>query len=144
MGLLLKSSGKRMFQTLALWLGLVALTIQGLAPLCIAGAAGTAGAAGVNSIVICTVRGYKTVQLDADGNPLPDAPASDHGNSTCFLGLGCHMGLGFAAPVVAQVVVPAGLEREPLRLASAVAPYRPAHSSYVTRAPPHLSYLLTV
>lgn len=143
MGLLLTSSGKRAFQTLALWLGLVALTIQGLVPLCVAGAVGASGTAGGHSIVICTVHGYQTIQLDSGGNPVPGAPASDHGNSTCFLCLGCHMGLGFTAPVLAQFFAPIVVKREMPEFASAATPSRPQHFSYVTRAPPRLSDLPT-
>jgi hypothetical protein len=130
-------SGRRAVQRLALWLGLVALTIQGLVPLCVASAA-PSGAAGVSSIVICTVHGYETIQLDATGNPVPGAPSSDHG-TTCFFCLGCHMGVGFVAPTLAQFSLPAGFEREAPRLVSAITPSRPLHLSYVTRAPPAVS-----
>jgi hypothetical protein len=132
------ANGKRAFQALALWLGLVALTIQGLVPLCIAT---PAAAAGGSSIVICTVHGYETVQLDANGNPT-GGPVSDHGTG-CFLCLGCQMGLGLPAPALAQFSVPSEAQREPMQFASALAPSRPQHLFYVSRAPPTARESLT-
>jgi hypothetical protein len=127
-----RTNGRRAFQTLALWFGLVALTIQGLVPLCVASPA--ASASGGSSIVICTVHGYETIQLDGDGNPT-GSPASDHG-ATCFLCLGCHMGSGLPAPAFSQLFIALDLQREPLQFAAALAPSRPQHFSYVSRAPP--------
>ena len=138
MGLVFTTSGKRAFQTLALWFGIVALTIQGLVPLCVAS---PAAAAGGSSIVICTVHGYETIQLDANGNPT-GVPASNHG-ATCFLCLGCQVGSGLPAPAFAHFSVPSGLQRQPLQLADAVTPSRPQHLSYVSRAPPAVSGVLT-
>lgn len=122
---------RRAFQTLALWFGLVALTIQGLVPLCVAS---PAAAAGGSSIVICTVHGYETIQFDADGNPT-GAPISDHG-ANCFLCLGCHIGSGLPPPALAQLFVPSESVRDPFEVAHARAPSRPQHFSYVSRAPP--------
>src|SRR5258708_22158231 len=58
----------RVLRTFALTLGLAALMLQALAPLCLAG---TASAGSGQSIVICTVHGMQTIQLDADGNAVP-------------------------------------------------------------------------
>jgi len=127
-------SGKRLVQRLALWLGLVALTIQGLVPLCVANAA-PSGAAGVSSIVICTVQGYETIQLDRDGNPVPGVPSADHG-TTCLLCVGCHRGAGLSAPSLPQMAAPVALSRETRPFLSAIAPSGPAQFSYVTRGPP--------
>jgi hypothetical protein len=118
-------------RSLALWLGLVALTIQGLVPLC---AAGPAAAAGGNAIVICTPHGFETLRLDAGGNPIPGAPQADH--STCFLCLGCHIGTSFTAPAFIAFAAPASVQREMPPAADAPRLMRPAHVSYVSRAPP--------
>ena len=118
-------------RSLVLWLGLVALTIQGLVPLC---AAGPAAASGGNAIVICTPHGFETLRLDADGNPIPGAPQTDH--STCFLCLGCHIGASFTTPAFVALAAPQSVE--PKAAFAAVAPVltRPVHVSYVSRAPP--------
>jgi len=129
---LLTSSKGRMFRTFALWLGLVALTIQGLVPLC---AMGPASASGTNSIVICTSHGFETVALDADGNPIEGAPHADH--SSCFMCLGCQIGGGFTAVMFVAFAAPANVHRETPHIASAPMLARSAHLSYVSRAPPH-------
>jgi hypothetical protein len=118
-------------RSLALWLGLVALTIQGLVPLC---AAGPAAASGGNAIVICTSHGFETLQLDADGNPVPGAPQADH--STCFLCLGCHIGASFTAPAFVAFSAPQSAQRQAPFAAETHRLTRPAHVSYVSRAPP--------
>ena len=73
----LSSGAWRRFKALALWLGLSALMVHGLAPYCLAGAlVSTSG----DTIVICTVHGQKTIRIGADGAELPEkAPADDMG-----------------------------------------------------------------
>ena len=119
------------FRTLALWLGLIALTVQGLAPLCFTGAA---NAAGVQSLVICTVHGFQTIHLDANGNPVPDAPGSGQDNSNCCTG--CHLNTGLAAVAVVALTVLVARPAERIVFAAA-APVSPRlHISYASRAPP--------
>jgi len=65
----------RALRAFALTLGLVALTLQGLAPLCLNMTGAPSVSASGYSIIICTVHGYQTIQIGADGKPAPNAPA---------------------------------------------------------------------
>ena len=124
----------RALRAVALWLGLAALTIQGLAPLCLSGM--MAGAAGIQSIVICTIHGYQTLQVQADGKPIPNAPAPDQQNSTCPICAGFHAAKAFTAPALVGLVVPTDFTPAPLAIASTPPPSLKSHVSYVSRAPP--------
>ncbi len=119
------------FRTLALWLGLIALTVQGLAPLCFTGAA---NAAGVQSLVICTVHGFQTIHVDANGNPVPDAPGSGQDNSNCCTG--CHLNTGMTVPVVASVAAPSVKPADKIVYAYADPEFLRFPFSYSSRAPP--------
>lgn len=68
----------RALRAFALALGLVALTLQGLAPLCLNMPGGASGPEGVHSVVLCTIHGYQTIQIGADGKPAPNAPVPAH------------------------------------------------------------------
>ena len=125
---------------LALWLGIVALTVQGFMPLCIAGAVAASAASGGQSIVICTAHGFQTIQLDADGNPLPGSPAPDHSSSDCPLCIGCHLGGGLIAPALAAFERQSVSHYERAEFTQTPAPSRPPHLSYVSRAPPALPH----
>src|SRR5258706_4306759 len=71
-------------RTLALLLGLVALTAQGLAPLCLGAAMGAPSSqSSISSIVICTIHGIRTIQIGAHGKPVPDKRAPVQQNSNC-------------------------------------------------------------
>jgi hypothetical protein len=118
-------------RALALWVGLVALIVQSLVPICVSG---TASASGGASIVICTVQGMQTVQIDADGKPVPSAPSSGH--ETCFLCLGCHLGGGFIAPQFAVLAAPSSPAHEAIAFAEAPARARPPYRPYSNRGPP--------
>src|SRR5258706_5652423 len=97
----------RTLRHLALWLGLVALTVQGLAPLHLAGLMRAPGsAASLSSIILCTARGFETVRIGADGKPVPDGPAPDQQGSTCLLCTGCHVGGAFSPPELASTLAP--------------------------------------
>jgi hypothetical protein len=123
-------------RALALWLGLIALTLQALAPLCLGGfmAARTGG----SPIVLCTSHGFETVRVDADGKPVPNAPAPDDGNSLCPLCSAVAQATHFtppvpfilAAPLLFLLFVAEARESVPLLLRAARA--------YGSRAPPHL------
>ena len=119
------------FRTLALWLGLIALTVQGLAPLCFAGAA---NAAGLQSLVICTVHGFQTIQLDANGNLVPDAPGSGQDNLNCCTG--CHLNTGMTVPRVASVAAPSVKPAAKIVFAFADPISLRFQLSYSSRAPP--------
>jgi hypothetical protein len=113
-------------------LGLFALLLQGLAPLCFA----TSSIAQSGSfIVICTAQGMQTIRVDGDGHPLPNAPAQDHANSPCVLCTSAHHSAGFIPPDQVALLVLSVSYHAPLP-ADSVAPARPPHISYVSRAPP--------
>jgi hypothetical protein len=126
----------RALRAFALTLGLVALTLQGLAPLCLNMMGGPSGSAGGYSIVLCTIHGYQTIQIDADGKPAPNAPVPDQQNSTCPICTGFHQANAFTAPALVLLVVPTDFRRAPPAIMSL--PVRPlkSHFSYVSRAPP--------
>jgi hypothetical protein len=123
-------------RTLALWLGLLALTIQGLAPLCLPGIMRTAGGP---SIILCTAHGLQTVHLGADGKPLSNTPAPNQQNSDCPLCAAAHIGGGFTAPALVALSLPPIARERVARLAPAPVPALKAYFPYVTRAPPALA-----
>jgi hypothetical protein len=112
-------------------LGLCALILQGLAPLCLGGM--TAPADG-SFIVICTAQGMQTIRVDGDGKPLSNAPAQDHQASPCLLCAHAHGPTGFVPPAHIALLVSTDVQT-PLRAFSAE-PVRSPHISYVSRAPP--------
>jgi hypothetical protein len=121
--------GRRVFRTLALWLGLAALMVQGLAPLCAPALMG--GSSGA-SIVICTVHGSQTIQLDADGKALPGSQgklASD----CCTV---CHAPNGFTTPSPILAGIPVAVAHEPASFLAAPVLQTRFYSSYVSRGPP--------
>ena|SRR5258705_3666901 len=124
-------------RTLALMLGLISLTVQGLAPFRIAAAmAAPASQAGGSSIIICTIDGMRTIQLDADGKPLPEKSAPDQQSPNCPTCTSFHSASAFAAPQPALLVAPASYTRLPRMFASASAPSQRSHTPYSNRAPP--------
>jgi hypothetical protein len=127
------SGGRRAFQTLALWLGLIALTVHGLVPLCMAGM--TASTSG-HSVVICTAQGFTKLFVGADGKPFKNAPDSHHQTSDCPVCSTCHMGGGFTTPVPVALALPAYSEFETVRFFLSAAVSWPLHFFYVSRAPP--------
>jgi hypothetical protein len=126
----------RALRAFALFLGLLALTVQGLVPLCLTMADGApASSAGVSSIILCTIHGFQTIRIDADGKPLPNAPAPQQ-NSTCPMCAGFQAAKAFTAPVLVGLVVPTNFTPAPLAIASSRAPSLRLHISYISRAPP--------
>ncbi len=129
-------------RTLALLLGLVALTAQGLAPLCLGAAMGAPSSqSSISSIVICTIHGMRTIQIDADGKPVPNNPAPDQQNSTCPICTGFQTASAFGAPAPVQLVAPATFKRLPQIFVSAPAPSQRSHVFYITRAPPASAFV---
>jgi len=123
-------TGFRAIRLVALWLGLAALMVQGLAPLCAGGIGGGTGS-NVASVVICTAHGFQTVSVDADGKPLPQAP----GKSMSDCCSACHAG-GFIVLSPIPVSLPSNIAYDGASIAPApVLPPR-FYSSYVTRGPP--------
>jgi len=118
-------------RAVALWLGVLALMVQSLAPVY---AALAAGAGEGSSIVICTAHGFETVRVDADGNAI--AGKSSANSSDCCNDY--HAAGGFIVPT--PVCFP-----EPFHIASEVSWFAAQHSvtlrpysSYITRGPPLL------
>ena len=116
---------------IALWLGLAALMVQGLAPFCASGIAGGTGGP-IASVVICTVHGFQTVQVGADGKPLPQAP----GKSMSDCCSACHAPGGFTIASPIPIAAPSSIAYDGAKFTPA--PVVPArfYSSYVTRGPP--------
>jgi DUF2946 family protein len=127
-----------MLRAFALSLGLLAMTLQGLLPLCGAASAGEATPAGsVTSIILCTSHGVQTIHLDAGGNPLPANPGDKGACSLCaaFCGTGA-----FLAPVVVAYDAPVGRVFVPQSFETFAPPAR-VHVSYASRAPPRAGSL---
>jgi len=128
---LLSSHGRRVFKSLALWLGLAALMVQGLAPLCAAGMMGeTPG--NLASIVICTVHGSQTVPIGADGKPFPARPSHDDQNCCSA----CPGAGGFIAAAPIAVAVPSSIVVAGAGFAPAPVTIQRFYSSYISRGPP--------
>lgn len=125
----------RAFKTLALWLGLIALTIQAMAPLCLPAQAASGG----STITICTSHGIETIALDADGKPVKSTPTSGHHNTDCSLCSACPMGGGFTAPSVLAFATSLSSADAARIVLAAPAPPRPPHFFYVGRAPPRIA-----
>jgi hypothetical protein len=124
----------RAIKALALWLGLAALMVQSVAPLCAPALMG-GPSGGVASIVICTAHGSETVQIGADGTPLPHPPA--HSFSDCCTA--CHAPGGFNVASPIPVAAPSGIASEGARFEPVSVVATRFYSSYVTRGPPRLS-----
>ena len=120
----------RLVRTLALWFGLAALMVQGLAPLCAGFMSGAP--AGTASIVICTVHGSQIVQIGADGKALPAAP----GKSLSDCCSTCHAPGSFTTPPPILAAVPADAVYMHIQIAVAPILGQRFYSSYLTRGPP--------
>jgi Protein of unknown function (DUF2946) len=131
----LSSEVRQALRTLALWLGVLALTLQGFTPLCLAATSKGASASG-NSIIICTAHGFEHLTIDADGKPVPGGPQSGDSSSTCSLCAGFHLAGGFVPPLLIFTVIARASEVVPLTIASVPVPPRRFQISYITRAPP--------
>ena len=127
----ISSTPRRVFKMLALWLGLAALMVQGLAPLCAnGGMSGTVGNSA--SVVICTAHGFETVQVGEDGIPIPHQPAKVM-TDCCSA---CHApgGVTIASPIA--LAVPFSIAYDGAHIAPAPVVTTRFYSSYVTRGPP--------
>jgi len=126
------SEYSRALGTYALMLGLFALILQGLVPLCLGGMNAPANG---SFIVICTTHGTQTIRVDGDGNPLPNAPAPDQHDSLCLFCANIHGLAGFIPPARMALLAPTVSQQAP-REALSGEPVRSPHISYVSRAPP--------
>ena len=129
------SALRRTFDTFALLLGLIALAVQAMAPICLSGLMNVRLAGGL-PIILCTVHGFETVQVDANGNPLPSAPAKNGSDSVCPLCTGFQAASAFAAPALAVLTLAFIFVRERTIPVRVPVPSGRPYLSYVTRGPP--------
>ena len=122
---------RQAIRAVALWLGVLALMVQTLAP---AYAASAAGAGKGSSIVICTAHGFQTVRVDADGNAI--AGKSSGNSSDCCNDY--HAAGGFIVPTPVRVPEPFRIVSEASWFAAPASIAPRFYSSYVTRGPPLL------
>ena len=132
------SNWHRSARTTALWLGLAALLVQAMAPLCLAGFM-SAGATGASSIILCTSHGFETIQIGADGKPLPATPAQDQQGTTCPLCAAMHATTAFVPPPLALAAAPLSVAAARMSVISVPVPFRKFSFAYVTRGPPGLA-----
>ena len=125
------SASRRAFQTFALWLGLAALMVQGLAPLCASAMMGGTGGNGA-SLVICTAHGFETVQVGSDGKPLPH-PAGTSMSDCCSA---CHAPGGFTLASPVRLTAPSQIAYVARPMAPALIAAARFYTSYGTRGPP--------
>jgi hypothetical protein len=123
-------SGRRAFQMFALWLGLAALMVQGLAPLCAGGMGGSQGP--IASVVICTTHGFQTVQVDGNGQPL----SHQNGASMSDCCSACHAPGGFMLASPLPLAKPERIAYVGRHFASAPVVAARLYASYGTRGPP--------
>lgn len=81
---------RRAVDLLAASFGLLALLAQAIAPVCLTGGFASPHAGSGNSIIICTVHGYRTVALDSDGQPTPPKP-DNGGDAQCPMCAAAHL-----------------------------------------------------
>jgi hypothetical protein len=117
---------------IALWLGLAALMVQGLAPLCASGILGGAGG-NIASVVICTAHGFEIVQVGFDGKPLAHQPAK--AMSDCCSA--CHAPGGFTIASPIPLATLSSIAYDGTHIAPTLVDTVRFYSSYVTRGPPH-------
>ena len=129
---------RRVTRTLALWLGLAALLVQAMAPLCLTGFM-SAGVPGESSIILCTSHGFETIRIDADGKPLPGTPAQDQQGSICPLCSAMHAASAFVPLSLALTASPPSMIAARMNVISVPMPPRKFASAYVTRGPPGLA-----
>jgi hypothetical protein len=109
--------------------------VQAIAPLCAAGLMGsTDHTAGGASIILCTAHGFQTIQIDADGKPLPATPQNQQ--TSCPLCSAMHAMTAFVPPPLALAVAPPTITAARILLISVAVPSRKFSLAYVTRGPP--------
>ena len=130
------SQAYRALKAYAMLLGLIALMVQSLAPLCAPGLMGRASGS-TASVVICTAHGFESVQIGADGNPLPHQPAHDF--SDCCSA--CHAPVGFTVASPVPVAAPSRIASESTSFVTPPVVATRLYSTYVTRGPPQAASL---
>ena len=128
----------RSVRTTALWLGLAALLVQAMAPLCLAGFM-SAAAPGTSSIILCTSHGFETIQIGADGKPLPATPAQDQQGANCPLCAAMHAASALVPPPLALSIAPPSMIAARMNFISVPVSARKFSFAYVTRGPPGLA-----
>ncbi len=135
---------------LVTWLALLALLFHGALPLTYhLMQQRQAAAAGIETIVICTAFGMRTIQIGADGLPVANADGGDQdgagqpddqsgkGNATryCPICLGAHQ-YYVLLPLTIMLAAPALLETLRYSIWSAAPPPEAARQTGQARAPP--------
>ncbi len=119
---------------IALLLGLAAMVVQAIAPICLSGFSAQTGSGGF-PIVLCTAHGFQSVVLDENGKPVP-APPKDGSDGLCPMCVAFH-----SAPIVATAaalllgVVFSWQYADRFIISNVPVPRR-AYSSFITRGPP--------
>jgi hypothetical protein len=134
----------RALHALALCLSLIALVVQGLAPLCITGMMPHRARGDVFTIVICTTHGLETVKIGADGKPLPNIPAMGGPGSKCPICTDLQTASAWTPAPAIALTLPLDGGRTVLGVTAQSTPVSRPYSSYVTRAPPASSNSTTV
>jgi hypothetical protein len=98
--------------------------------------AAPSSAAGMSSIVLCTIHGFQTIRIDANGKPIPYSPAPDQQNSSCPMCVGFQAAKAFTTPALVGLVVSTDFMPAPLPITASKAPSLKLHASYISRAPP--------
>lgn len=130
----LSSPFRRAVDLIAASFGLLALLAQAIAPVCLTGGFALPHANSGNSIIICTVHGYRTVALDSNGQPT--APKPDNGNDTqCPMCAAAHI-TPVLVSLAALLVILIFWDRADTFSVIARPALRRAYSSFVTRGPP--------
>lgn len=124
---------RRAVDLLAASFGLLALLAQAIAPVCLTGGFASQASSG-NSIIICTVHGYRTVALDASGQPTPPKP-DNGGDMQCPMCAAAHITPVLIA-LAALLVILIFWDRADTFSAMSRPAWRRVYSPYTTRAPP--------
>ena len=123
-------------QALALCLSLVAVAVQGLVPFGLSGMLPHRARSDSFTVILCTAHGWETVQIGADGKPLPNAPGAGGPKSKCPICTDLQAASACTPAPTIALALPLNGGRAILWIATPSTPVSRPYSSYVTRAPP--------
>lgn len=130
----------RAMHVMALLLGLAAMVVQAIAPICLSGFSAQRGSGGF-SIVLCTAHGFQSVTLDDNGKPAP-AP-KDGSDSLCPMCVAIHSAPLLAAAAALLVVFLLSWQTAGRFAVSTTPLLRRAYVAFITRGPPPIRVALT-